>query len=1050
MRMKRFMGSNYTLILSKWLLLLLLLPWGTSAQQIMYLTDKPQDYYESANLPALSGKITSPIDNIITLQCLNDFITFEERIYKSTVRRDGGFHFNVKLEEPTAALLIYNGEKVEVFLEPEKSLYVTFNGKNFAPTLSFSGEGSQQNTYLKENLWKFSEYNQDFLAYEMTQRSAMDFRHFMDGLYIQKLKFWENYDANKKEHFSSAFKYFALADIHYWWAYHLMRYRKDYPATHGLSVPMTLPEVYYDFLTTIQISNEEALNNKYYIYFLDTFFDFVQENPPELAIMEGYRADLVIKETTTGLMSGPLNFPVPITLKKGQKLQKIEGDSPLPIFDDLIAWCKVIREDGTGVWVNSADLAPYIYEAPEMDYTAYRNVKKYSSHVKSYGVTIFDELQVRKDPYAEEFFTILYEGDEVDFLYNRTKETITYQKDTTRYRDYFIKIKTQSGREGWVFRGGLDMKEKVVETSEIKKMPISITPVVYNNAQKYLKGKARYYVLAKDIYYRANTANLKQLKKEITDFLELCEFEKYEKVVQNAYNEAIKGNQGQPRLVALHQLEPGINRASLPVLGENPENGLSHELEFYPESHKIKRSALANYVEIDCKPAERARTITKIKGNIQAANVQVLKLVLITDPILQAEDVYMLTPDEEGNFDLDLKLAEAKTGILAYGGKTVDVYLEPGDDLSFNFHAQSFLGTLNYEGKGSVHNNFLKEFTKTFATISAERSKNTRYAKPEAFKAFMDTKRKTKWAFYKNYEGKKQFSAGFDTYAQANINYWHAFYLLNYAWEHPLYHEQEAPMQLSTSYYDFLNEIEINTEQALKNRHYAYFIQQYVDYQLEKADNSGMTAKEAAEKFLKGEPYYFYQAKLLARACRRGKIKEAGKLIQEFLKESPYATYNDVLRYVYNESKDLIKGMTAPDFSLADINGKEVSLSDFKGKVIYIDFWATWCGPCLRSLQHNQKLIQKYQDEDIVFLYVGLDEDKSSWENYVNNNKLGGRQLLATGGSGFQSQLAKLYKVKELPTYFLIDKDGKIAEKQAGSPTSTLVVEQINRLLIQN
>ena len=111
------MGNNYTLhtLLKCLPLLLLLIPFRISAQQIMFLTDKPQDYYESANLPTLSGKINSPTDNIITLQCLDDFVTFKEQIYKAIVRPNGGFHFNVKLDAPVAALLTYNGEKIEVF-----------------------------------------------------------------------------------------------------------------------------------------------------------------------------------------------------------------------------------------------------------------------------------------------------------------------------------------------------------------------------------------------------------------------------------------------------------------------------------------------------------------------------------------------------------------------------------------------------------------------------------------------------------------------------------------------------------------------------------------------------------------------------------------------------------------------------------------------------------------------------------------------------------------------------------------------------------------------
>lgn len=1020
------------------------------AQQVMILTDKGEDYYESINLPLLSGEVSHPTAEFLSLQLIHNFITFEKKVYKAYINHDGSFRFNIDLDQPTAALLFYNGERIELFLEPEKELFATFSGKSFIHTLTFSGQGGEQNTYLKESLLNFTTYDQDFVQFEMEQRGAMAFRQFMDGLYQEKLDFFNSYSSLRKEHFSPAFQAFAKANMDYWRAYYLMNYRKDYPAAHGLNVPMTLPAQYYDFLQAIELSNDASLTNKYYVYFLDTFFDFVKENPSELTLLEGCEADLLVQKDCTGYLNGPMGFPIPTRFKKGEGLKLISEGHPLVGEQKLSPWYQVQLEDETQAWINSANIKAHAFPSQEMDYTAYREVEQYSSHVEVYGINRYDNLQVRKDPYAETYFASLDEGVEVDFLYNRTKEMISYKYDTLIYKDYFIKIKTSSGQPGWVLKGAIDLKERVKEVVTTKQVPISITPLVYNNAEKYLNNKAKYYILAKDIYGRASDEEQEQLKKEVTDFLELCEVEDYKTIVQEAYNNSIKGKQNTHKLVALHQLEAGFNRANLPLEEELETAETVNGFSYTPASEAVNASLILSYANIDSKPAPRTKYVTHIKGTQAALGSHDLVLVLSSDPVLDNEMMYPLHPNNEGLVTQDLKLVEPVIGELRYGEQVARVYLEPGDDLSFTFHPENFLTSLEFTGKGSAHNNYLKTFATTFSKTENELKMNTRFSEFPAFLNYMDGAHEVQLAFFHNFELKDDFSERFNRFAQADIDYWRAFYLLNYPWEHPLYHDKKAPMDVPTEYYNFLNEVEINATQALPNKYYTYFLEQYITYQAGQAAQKELDKTEVAKKFLENEALHFYQAKLLASECRRGKIREAGWKIESFLEECSYETYNDVLRYVYNEKKALVKGSIAPDFDLADISGEAVSLNDYAGKVVYIDFWATWCAPCLRSMQNSQKLLHQYQEEDIVFLYISLDKDKAAWESYVKTNELAGEHIIAKGGSGFLSQIAKLYKVKQLPAYFLVDKDGKIAYDKAGSPGSSMAKEQINRLLIQN
>lgn len=131
---------------------------------------------------------------------------------------------------------------------------------------------------------------------------------------------------------------------------------------------------------------------------------------------------------------------------------------------------------------------------------------------------------------------------------------------------------------------------------------------------------------------------------------------------------------------------------------------------------------------------------------------------------------------------------------------------------------------------------------------------------------------------------------------------------------------------------------------------------------------------------------------------------------------------------------DTKAGGQAADFTYPDVNGKEVSLSDFKGKVVLVDVWATWCGPCRQQIPHLKKLEEEMHGTDVVFLGVSVDEakDKQKWLDFIKKEGLGGIQLLASGWS----KITKDYKIKGIPRFMVFDKKGNIVSVDAPRPSS--------------
>ncbi len=122
------------------------------------------------------------------------------------------------------------------------------------------------------------------------------------------------------------------------------------------------------------------------------------------------------------------------------------------------------------------------------------------------------------------------------------------------------------------------------------------------------------------------------------------------------------------------------------------------------------------------------------------------------------------------------------------------------------------------------------------------------------------------------------------------------------------------------------------------------------------------------------------------------------------------------------------KGVPAPNFSLPGLEGNKVSLTDFRGKVVLLNIWATWCAPCVEEMPSMEKLYQELKGEDFELLAISVDESGAeAVKPFMERHKLGFPVLLDTKG-----EIKNLYQATGVPESFIIDKDGMIVEKIIG------------------
>ena len=146
--------------------------------------------------------------------------------------------------------------------------------------------------------------------------------------------------------------------------------------------------------------------------------------------------------------------------------------------------------------------------------------------------------------------------------------------------------------------------------------------------------------------------------------------------------------------------------------------------------------------------------------------------------------------------------------------------------------------------------------------------------------------------------------------------------------------------------------------------------------------------------------------------------------------------------------KAILRGKMAPEFKAVDINGKEYSSADFKGKIQVLDFWFTGCVPCRAEMPYMEKIAEEMKNYPIVFISLSVDtgdELLALWREMVKNKK--GAELQLNVPGGFKSDLVKKYLIRGVPRIVIVDKEGKVVDANAKRPSDPKLKVRLKQLV---
>jgi thiol-disulfide isomerase/thioredoxin len=151
----------------------------------------------------------------------------------------------------------------------------------------------------------------------------------------------------------------------------------------------------------------------------------------------------------------------------------------------------------------------------------------------------------------------------------------------------------------------------------------------------------------------------------------------------------------------------------------------------------------------------------------------------------------------------------------------------------------------------------------------------------------------------------------------------------------------------------------------------------------------------------------------------------------------------------FNQTQAAMKmqGNASPTFEYENFKGGKTKLEDFKGKYVYIDTWATWCGPCRAEIPHLQRVEEKYKGKNIEFVSISIDtkKDYEKWKKMVADKSLGGTQVIAD--NDWNSKFVRDFNINSIPRFILIGPDGNVIDADAKRPSDAALQIQLDTLV---
>jgi thiol-disulfide isomerase/thioredoxin len=442
--------------------------------------------------------------------------------------------------------------------------------------------------------------------------------------------------------------------------------------------------------------------------------------------------------------------------------------------------------------------------------------------------------------------------------------------------------------------------------------------------------------------------------------------------------------------------------------------------------------------------ASNAQNFT-LHGRVTSPTGNTVTFMLLRNGLLGDSEVIELPIGKEGAFKLTLQLQDVALVHFWEGERGSSIFLqdaliEPNDSIVMRYDSRQFWETLRFEGTGAPKYQYHAEDLRNYGTgLDRIKQQGDQITEPIAqLFAYLDSLAHLRAQLLQRYQSAMPLRTYqiYEAEKKAEI----ACHKLNLIY---FQNEKDTTFNLFTmplALKGFIQAMPRQNDTTAKSSFYLVYLEMLARlYFKEMHQLTGGVGSEAQWNHFQ-KAFYTPSIAQIQRAIdlyfkirRSRNSDQINELISLFQKEYPESPYIAILSGKALKLGSLINGKTAPPFTVWNEQGKAVKLSDLKGKVVFVDFWANWCVACINQMKKFKPIYEQFKENpDFVYLTISMDEQEDTWRQSLSKWSVEGLRCWTKDAYG--SDVAKAYQINQLPVYFLIGKDGHLLDANPPRP----------------
>lgn len=414
-----------------------------------------------------------------------------------------------------------------------------------------------------------------------------------------------------------------------------------------------------------------------------------------------------------------------------------------------------------------------------------------------------------------------------------------------------------------------------------------------------------------------------------------------------------------------------------------------------------------------------------------------------------SENKFNGTTSDNGAFKIVVEISQPNYFKLKTDKSEILLFLFPGDNITVEFDNNNWMQNIHFSGDRTKELIYLLDFNRLYNSVADTFDIAKYYSlDPDTFLKTVDSYKQT---FLDLLNKNDRINKEFKKIEMQRIIYIWSWDKNTYPKNHLLYSKEKA--KLPDDYFNYIKDLNLNDTSLMRLSDYTDFLKTYVDLKyhlkvendsIKKYDRNLKTKIQIEvidENFDNSKIRDYLLSNTMLSQIEDLSVDSADLARFESLCQNKNLKSNVIAKF--NNISPLLKGQAAPRFKINSQSNQVISLDDFKGKYLYIDFWATYCVPCIREIPYLNQLGKDFKGKNIAFLGICIESPREHWEKIISEKKPSGIQIWLDKDQ--TDKIKNDFKITVEPTYVLIDKNGNFVDSRAPRPSEN-IKEILNKL----